>query len=161
MHQPRLAGAGIMHPSRRTASRVNSPLGYGQNPIRCPRCIPMKNMELDILEAALDGPLKKGTRGGEKLLSKYRNADDEERDARQLTVSIDELVDEGYLRPYFNSDGTRRKTAVDVRGITFKGRRRYRELKYPQLVWTEKNWFPLTIALIAAASPMVTKIIWG
>ena len=23
----------------------------------------MKNMELDILEAALDGPLKKGTRG--------------------------------------------------------------------------------------------------
>ena len=121
----------------------------------------MKNMELDILEAALDGPLRKGTRGKKKLLSKYRDAGDEEGDARQLTVAIDDLVEEGYLRPYFNIDGTRSKTAVNVRGITFKGRRPYRELRYPLRVWAKRNWFPLTIAVIAAASPLVTKLIWG
>ena len=121
----------------------------------------MKNLELDILQAGLDGPISRKTRGGEILLSKYREADDEETASRELTVAIDDLVDEGYLYPYFNSDGTRRKTAVDARGITFKGRRRYRELKHPRLVWAERNWFPLTIAVIAAASPIVTKVVWG
>ena len=121
----------------------------------------MKNMEIDILQAAFDGPIKTGTRGAEKLSSKYRDTGDEEREARQITVAIDDLVDEGYLRPYFSTDGTRSKTAVDVRGITFKGRRRLRELKHPRLVWAGQNWFPLTIAAITALIPIVTKIIWG
>ena len=122
----------------------------------------MKNMELDILQAALDGPLGPGTPGAVELASKYRDSDDEEAGVgRHITVAVDDLVNEGSLHPYFHSDGTRASTAVSVRGITFKGRRRYRELKHPRLVWAEQNWFPLTIAVIAAASPIVTKIIWG
>ena len=119
----------------------------------------MKNLELDILQAALDGPIKRGTRGAEKLLSKYREADDEETDRRALTVAVDDLVNKGYLHPCFRTDGTRDTTAVDVRGITFLGRRRYRELKYPRRVWGERNWFPLAIAVVAAVSSIVTKII--
>ena len=60
----------------------------------------MKNLELDILQAGLDGPISRKTRGGEILLSKYREADDEETASRELTVAIDDLVDEGYLYPY-------------------------------------------------------------
>ena len=121
----------------------------------------MENMELDILRAALDGPLGRGSRGAGQLTSKYRVVGDEEGELRQLTVAIDDLVNEGYLHPYYNSDGKRATTAINVRGITFKGRRRYRELRHPRFAWAERNWFPLTIAAITATSPIVTKLIWG
>ena len=121
----------------------------------------MKNMERDILQAALDGPLTPKAPGTKALVSKYHDPDDGERGSRQITVAVDDLVDQGYLRPYFNSDGTRSKTAVNVRGLTFKGNRRLRELKHPQRVWAERNWFPLTVAFLTAAVPIVTKIFWG
>ena len=107
----------------------------------------MKTMERDILQAALDGPLGPGTPKAIELASKYSDKDDDEAGGRRhITVAVDDLVNEGYLHPYFHSDGTRGKTAVSVRGITFKGRRRLRELKNPWLVWAGRNWFPLLIA---------------
>ena len=123
----------------------------------------LKNMERDILQAALDGPLKLGTLGGDKLISKYRDVGDEEGEGRRLTLAINDLVNEGYLHPYhaYKSDGTRETTAFTVRGITFKGMRRCRELRHPRFMWAERNWFPLTIAATTAAVPIVTKLIWG
>lgn len=121
----------------------------------------MKNLELDILQAALGGPLMKGKLGGDELISKYGDPGDQESPNRQLTVAIDDLVSEGYLHPYRDRDGKPVTVSVLARGITFKGRRRYRELRHPRLVWAERNWFPLTIAATTAAIPIVTKIIWG
>ena len=121
----------------------------------------MKNLELDILQAALDGPIMRGEVGLDKLRIKYQEVDYDETESRQLAVAIDDLVNQGYLHPYYRSNGTRQTTDVWVRGITFKGRRRYRELRHPRLVWAGRNWFPLTIAAITATIPIVTKLIWG
>ena len=119
----------------------------------------MNNIELDILEAARRGPITPGSQEGKVLMSRYHDPSDGEGGTRELTIAIEELVDEGYLHPYISSGALQR--GIYARGITFKGRRRRREIKYRPFLWVLRNWFPFTIALIAAASPIVTRIFWG
>lgn len=119
----------------------------------------MNNIELDILEAASRGAIAPGSQEGKVLMSKYHDPSDGERGTRELTIATEELVDEGYLHPYISRGAPQR--GIYARGITFKGRRRRREIKYRPFLWALRNWFPLLIALIATGSPFLTKWLWG
>ena len=113
-------------------------------------------MERDILEAVyqLGGRENFDPSKSNSLINKYGNTSSIQ---KQLQVVINHLVEERLLFPDTSRTGTGGKSYAS--GITPKGYRRLQDLKNPKLTWFKANWFAAVVALIAAASLVITKFV--
>ena len=113
-------------------------------------------VERFVLETVYDkGCLMANTDAQQVLNAKYPS----ESQQQFVTVTLQYLLEERYLWPYFDKDGNELRSGGFTRGVTPKGIARLRKLRNPSRHWMSNNWFPLLIAGFSAGIAITNMVV--